>query len=134
MGSGAVVAVKMFDALKLNQADEKILNELRSEAQMMERLSNHPNIVKFVGAITKGSHPPPRLQIVIKITGCLTSVAIAMSVGEDGSNFALVTEFCPRGSLYDLLVRISSCSSLSLQPIRPFTHPFRSRKRESSRW
>lgn len=53
--SGAVVAVKMFDALKLNQADEKILRELRAEAEMMERLSNHPNIVKFVGAITKGT-------------------------------------------------------------------------------
>jgi hypothetical protein len=75
-----VVAVKLFEALRLDQADQKVLHELRSEAQMMERLSNHPNIVKFVGAITKG---------------------------EEGSNFALVTEFCPRGSLYDLLVRSS---------------------------
>jgi hypothetical protein len=49
-----VVAVKMFEALRLDQADEKVLGELRMEAQMMERLSNHPNIVKFVGAITKG--------------------------------------------------------------------------------
>jgi hypothetical protein len=49
-----VVAVKMFEALRLDQADEKVLNELRTEAQMMERLSNHPGIVKFVGAITKG--------------------------------------------------------------------------------
>lgn len=47
--------MKMFDALKLNQADEKLLNELRLEAQMMEKLSNHPNIVKFVGAVTKGN-------------------------------------------------------------------------------
>ncbi|ELR22090.1 protein kinase domain containing protein [Acanthamoeba castellanii str. Neff] len=75
---GAVVAVKLFEALRLDQADQKVLHELRSEAQMMERLSNHPSIVKFVGAITKG---------------------------EEGSNFALVTEFCPRGSLYDLLVK-----------------------------
>ena len=53
---GAVVAVKMFEALRLDQADDKVLNELRMEAQMMERLSNHPNIVKFVGAITRGEH------------------------------------------------------------------------------
>ncbi len=77
------MAVKLFEALRLDQADQKVLHELRSEAQMMERLSNHPNIVKFVGAITKG---------------------------EEGSNFALVTEFCPRGSLYDLLVRTLSLS------------------------
>jgi hypothetical protein len=57
-----VVAVKMFEALKLDQADEKVINELRMEAQLLERLSNHPNIVKFVGAITKGipiPYPPP---------------------------------------------------------------------------
>lgn len=48
------MAVKMFEALRLDQADEKVLNELRTEAQMMERLSNHPGIVKFVGAITRG--------------------------------------------------------------------------------
>jgi hypothetical protein len=50
-----MVAVKLFEALRLDQADERVLNELRMEAQMMERLSNHPNIVKFVGAITQGS-------------------------------------------------------------------------------
>lgn len=44
----------MFEALKLDQADDKVINELRAEAQMMEKLSNHPNIVKFVGAITQG--------------------------------------------------------------------------------
>lgn len=44
----------MFEGVKLEQADKKLLNELRTEAQMMETLSNHPNIVKFVGAITKG--------------------------------------------------------------------------------
>lgn len=75
---GAEVAVKMFEALRLDKADDKVINELRMEAQMMERLSNHPNIVKFVGAITKG---------------------------DEGASFALVTEFCPRGSLYDLLVK-----------------------------
>lgn len=54
---GAVVAVKMFEALRLDKADDKVINELRMEAQMMERLSNHPNIVKFVGAITQGTSP-----------------------------------------------------------------------------
>jgi beta-galactosidase/beta-glucuronidase len=45
----------MFEALRLDQADDKVINELRMEAQMMERLSNHPSIVKFVGAITQGT-------------------------------------------------------------------------------
>lgn len=48
------MAVKMFETLRLSSTDELVMNELRSEAQMMERLSNHPNIVKFVGAITSG--------------------------------------------------------------------------------
>jgi hypothetical protein len=50
-----VVAVKMFEGVRLEQADNRLLRELRSEAQMMEVLSNHPNIVKFVGAITQGT-------------------------------------------------------------------------------
>jgi len=53
---GALVAVKMFEALKLNEADEKMLDELRAEADMLEKLSNHPNILKFVGATTKGDY------------------------------------------------------------------------------
>jgi serine/threonine protein kinase len=76
---GAAVAVKMFEGVRLDEADEKTLRELRKEAEMMEKLSNHPNIVKFVGAITQASG--------------------------GASTFALVTEYCCRGSLYDLLVR-----------------------------
>jgi hypothetical protein len=76
-----VVAVKMFEGLRLDQADDKVINELRMEAQMMDRLSNHPNIVKFVGAITRGawSQPPPRL-------GALCA-DVSMRVRRGGSEF-----------------------------------------------
>ncbi len=77
---GAPVAVKTFDQVKLDEAEEKVLRELRMEAYMMQQLSNHPNIVHFVGAVTKASK------------------------GE-GLSFALVLEFCARGSLYDLLIK-----------------------------
>ncbi len=30
-----------------------MLDEIRREAELMERLSHHPNIISFVGAITK---------------------------------------------------------------------------------
>ena len=100
----------MFEALRLDQADEKVLNELRTEAQMMERLSNHPGIVKFVGAITKGwlISAQPQFFLPSTLLGgfcCLTTPTwLCARTGDDGANFALVTEFCPRGSLYDLLV------------------------------
>lgn len=95
---GAVVAVKMFEALRLDKADDKVLNELRLEAQMMERLSNHPNIVKFVGAITQGL-----LLCIVKM--CSRHSSCSYPIGSEGESFALVTEFCARGSLFDLLVR-----------------------------
>lgn len=44
----------MFEEVKLGELNESLLKELRMEAEMMERLSNHPNIVKFVGAVTQG--------------------------------------------------------------------------------
>jgi serine/threonine protein kinase len=102
-----VVAVKLFEALRLDQADEKVLNELRMEAQMMERLSNHPNIVKFVGAITRGEYsdlahvePDPSAGADGTTDHCALFIP-----GNEGANFALVTEFCSRGSLLDLLVK-----------------------------
>ncbi len=52
---GATVAVKTFDQVRLDEAEEKVLRELRMEAYMMQQLSNHPNIVHFVGAVTKGA-------------------------------------------------------------------------------
>jgi hypothetical protein len=52
---GAPVAVKMFESMQLSQVQDQTMHELRKEAQMMEKLSNHPHIVKFVGAITKGT-------------------------------------------------------------------------------
>jgi hypothetical protein len=45
----------MFENAKLEELDERVIKELQMEAEMMERLSNHPNIVKFVGAVTQGS-------------------------------------------------------------------------------
>jgi hypothetical protein len=56
------VAVKMFDGVRLDEAEEHTLRELRKEAEMLEKLSNHPCIVKFVGAITQGIHPPGQVR------------------------------------------------------------------------
>jgi hypothetical protein len=52
-----VVAVKMFEGVRLDEAEEHTIRELRKEAEMLEKLSNHPCIVKFVGAITQGTFP-----------------------------------------------------------------------------
>lgn len=49
----------MFEGVRLDQADSHLLKELRTEAEMMEKLSNHPNIVKFMGAITRGKITAP---------------------------------------------------------------------------
>ncbi|KAJ7552347.1 hypothetical protein O6H91_06G051400 [Diphasiastrum complanatum] len=68
---GSDVAVKIF----LDQDfKEEALEEFRREVAIMRRL-RHPNIILFMGAVTK----PPNLSIL--------------------------TEFCPRGSLYRLLHR-----------------------------
>ena len=64
------MAIKTFDRIKLAEADEETLIEIREEAQMMSRLclclslclkrfltntpliGNHPNVIGFVGAVT----------------------------------------------------------------------------------
>ncbi|KAL3678658.1 hypothetical protein R1sor_021614 [Riccia sorocarpa] len=68
---GSDVAVKVFLDQDLKT---EALEEFKSEVAIMRRL-RHPNIVLFMGAVTK----PPNLSII--------------------------TEFCPRGSLYRLLHR-----------------------------
>ncbi|KAJ4916086.1 Protein kinase superfamily protein [Raphanus sativus] len=68
---GTAVAVKKFIDQDITG---EALEEFRSEVRMMRRL-RHPNIVLFMGAVTR----PPNLSIV--------------------------TEFLPRGSLYRLLHR-----------------------------
>lgn len=50
------MAVKVFEGVQLDQADPRLIRELRTEAQMMENLSHHPNIVKFIGAVTQGAN------------------------------------------------------------------------------
>jgi serine/threonine protein kinase len=65
------VAVKVF----LDQhVQMEAIEEFKAEVAIMRRL-RHPNVVLFMGAVTK----PPNLSII--------------------------TEFCPRGSLYRLLHR-----------------------------
>ncbi|XP_050899067.1 probable serine/threonine-protein kinase SIS8 isoform X2 [Lathyrus oleraceus] len=71
---GTEVAVKKF---LLQDISGESLEEFKSEVQIMRRL-RHPNVVLFMGAITR----PPNLSIV--------------------------TEFLPRGSLYRLLHRPNS--------------------------
>ncbi|CAK9875827.1 unnamed protein product [Sphagnum jensenii] len=68
---GSDVAVKVF----LDQhVQMEAIEEFKAEVAIMRRL-RHPNVVLFMGAVTK----PPNLSII--------------------------TEFCPRGSLYRLLHR-----------------------------
>jgi hypothetical protein len=64
-----VVAVKMFEGVRLDEAEEHTIRELRKEAEMLENLSNHPCIVKFVGAITQGTYP----RVPTCISSSLTS-------------------------------------------------------------
>lgn len=54
MWRGAPVAVKIFEQVELDQVDNSTLHTLRREAEMLEKLSNHPCVVSFVGAVTKG--------------------------------------------------------------------------------
>eukprot|EP01090_Pellita_catalonica_P021565 TRINITY_DN8107_c0_g1_i2.p1 TRINITY_DN8107_c0_g1~~TRINITY_DN8107_c0_g1_i2.p1 ORF type:complete len:616 (+),score=81.93 TRINITY_DN8107_c0_g1_i2:135-1982(+) len=67
---GAKVAVK-----KLVVLDENVQKDFRREAELLHRLSNHPNIVGFVGVC---STPP---------------------------DLCIITNFCIRGSLFDILVK-----------------------------
>jgi serine/threonine protein kinase len=90
-------AIKTFDQIALDKADEKTLMEIRREAHMMEKLGtyslesivihcltwicnlgNHPNVINFIGAVTK---PSP------------------------GAKLCIVTEYCKKGSLYDYLIK-----------------------------
>eukprot|EP01087_Luapelamoeba_hula_P023239 TRINITY_DN8505_c0_g2_i2.p1 TRINITY_DN8505_c0_g2~~TRINITY_DN8505_c0_g2_i2.p1 ORF type:complete len:618 (-),score=45.44 TRINITY_DN8505_c0_g2_i2:295-2148(-) len=74
---GAEVAIKTFDQIDLAQADESLLNEIKREAGMMQKLGNHPNIIGFIGAVT-----------------------------EPGSGkLCILTDYCPNGSLYDYLIK-----------------------------
>lgn len=76
---GGPVAVKVFDTVKLSEANDDVIDEIRKEAEMMEKLGNHPSVISFVGAITRPS--------------------------EHFNGVALVTEYCSRGSLFELLVK-----------------------------
>jgi len=71
---GAAVAVKVCTDLHLSLMTSNTLQSIRQEACLMELLGNHPNVISFVGAVTKGDY------------------------------FALVTEYCPYGSMYDLFI------------------------------
>jgi len=72
----------------LKAEDEKTaVDDLRSECEMMHKVENHPNIVNFVGAVTEDNH------------------------------LAIVTEFCPGGSL-DKLLLDSSVELTQLDKVR----------------
>mmetsp|Transcript_33593 Transcript_33593/g.84354 ORF Transcript_33593/g.84354 Transcript_33593/m.84354 type:complete len:607 (+) Transcript_33593:3-1823(+) len=61
--------------LLVSNLDQKLIKEFKREASLVHKLSHHPNVINFIGACT------------------------------EAPNFALVTEWCPNGSMYDLLVK-----------------------------
>lgn len=79
---GATVAVKVCTDFQLAMMNEETIENIRQEACLMELLGNHPNVISFVGAVTKGDY------------------------------FALVTEYCPYGYTILPLLSISSLSKL----------------------
>ncbi len=48
------MAVKIFDGVRVDEAEPGLLLELRQEAQIMQKLSHHPHVINFVGAVTEG--------------------------------------------------------------------------------
>jgi serine/threonine protein kinase len=117
---GAPVAIKTFENIDLNQVDEKLLDEIRQEAELMEKLGNHPNVVGFVGAITKRHDEDDIENQGNGKKENETDSESDHSDSDDNENgkeeksvnsrplkfnhFALVLKFCPKGSLYDLLI------------------------------
>ncbi|KAL6069929.1 Tyrosine-protein kinase receptor [Balamuthia mandrillaris] len=75
---GAPVAVKVFNNIRPEAMDESLIIDIKEEAQMMQKLSHHPNVVKFIGAVMKA---------------------------DSQLKFALVSEYCAKGSLYDMLMK-----------------------------
>lgn len=79
--NGVQVAVKKL----ATYIDAEQVNDLQSECVLLQRCSNHPNVVKFIG-------------------GC-----------RDGGFCCIVTSFCVGGSVYDaFIVRRESLSSAEL--------------------
>eukprot|EP00019_Armaparvus_languidus_P013333 CAMPEP_0168584814 /NCGR_PEP_ID=MMETSP0420-20121227/3345_1 /TAXON_ID=498008 /ORGANISM="Pessonella sp." /LENGTH=547 /DNA_ID=CAMNT_0008619651 /DNA_START=159 /DNA_END=1802 /DNA_ORIENTATION=- len=75
---GSLVAVKQF----MMYFDKRQRREFHREANMLAKVANHRNIVRFVGACTQP--------------------------------FCLVTDFCERGSVYDLVIKHKQQISLKL--------------------
>jgi len=117
-----------MEHVSLAKADEATLNEIRAEAQVMAKLGacdgcysifslfslnylqrllcvgNHPNIVSFIGAVTKshkGEHGEKSRHACNGDVegGELGDVAVVTT------KLCLVLEFCPRGSLFDCLIK-----------------------------
>jgi len=87
MWRGAVVAVKRFD-IDLSDIEESALNEIRKEAHLMDKLGNHPNVISFVGAVTQPDSP---------------------------FGLCLVLDYCPNGSLWDMLFKHQHSFPLHVQ-------------------
>ncbi|KAL6072594.1 mitogen-activated protein kinase kinase kinase 9, variant 2 [Balamuthia mandrillaris] len=93
MWRGAEVAIKMFNDFDLDSADEKTILEIKEEAQMMERLSKHPNVVKFIGVVMQKQYHHHNEDLKNDLNNNVDL------------SFALILEYCPFGSLYDVVVK-----------------------------
>lgn len=74
------------------------------QAEMLDKLSNHPNVVSFVGAVTKVDATIQGTSHSFSITVSWTNKSYRSFQGIDAHPFALVLEYYHHGSLFDLLV------------------------------
>lgn len=95
------MAIKTLEGIALDGSDEETLNIIREEAHIMSRLGNHPNVVTFLGAVTIPTEQPKHLEVILD-----EEERDMTNSDQPGQGFlCLVLEYCPKGSLYDCMIK-----------------------------
>ncbi len=88
------------------QNKKGMLDEIRREAELMETLSHHPNIISFVGAITKTHQNFRSFALIVRtLPVCAYHISFVICVLMYRHNKNNKFEYCERGSLYDVLIK-----------------------------